>query len=44
MAASADWAGRQHEMGRPALSVNGAVASGRVVVGAVGDESRLDSP
>lgn len=42
MAASADWAGRQHEMGRPALSVNGAVASGRVVVGAVGDESRLE--
>ena len=42
MAVSADWAGRQQEMGRPALSVNGAVASGRVVVGAVGDESRLE--
>lgn len=42
MAVSADWAGHQREMGRPALSVNGAVASGRVVVGAVGDESRLE--
>ncbi len=42
MQAADDWAARQRESGRPALVVNGAVASGRIIAGAVGDETRLE--
>jgi adenylate cyclase len=36
------WAKEAAEAGRPAIVVNGAVATGRVVFGAVGDENRLE--
>ena len=42
MAAAADWSAEQAAQGRPALTVNGALASGRIVAGAVGDETRLE--
>jgi adenylate cyclase len=42
LAAAAPWAKEAVEAGRPAIVVNGAVATGRVVFGAVGDENRLE--
>jgi adenylate cyclase len=42
MQAAADWSTAQAAEGRPALAVNGAVASGRIIAGAVGDETRLE--
>lgn len=40
--AAAAWAGSATATGRPDIAVNGAVATGRVVFGAVGDENRLE--
>ena len=42
MAAAADWEARRRAAGLPAPQVNGAVSSGQVLFGAVGDESRLE--
>jgi len=42
MAAAAAWQERCRAAGRPAPVVNGAVATGRILIGAVGDESRLE--
>jgi adenylate cyclase len=42
MAAAAAWSAEQNAAGRPPLAINGALASGRIVAGAVGDESRLE--
>jgi adenylate cyclase len=42
MAAAAEWGAEQAAMGRPPLTVNGALASGRIIAGAVGDETRLE--
>jgi adenylate cyclase len=42
MAAAAEWSAEQDMAGRPALTVNGALASGRIVAGAVGDATRLE--
>src|SRR5690606_38720098 len=40
--AAAAWAQSAAAAGRPGITVNGAVATGRVVFGAVGDENRLE--
>ncbi|MGH6893887.1 MAG: adenylate/guanylate cyclase domain-containing protein [Dongiaceae bacterium] len=42
MAAAAEWSAAQAAEGRPPLAINGAIASGRIVAGAVGDETRLE--
>ena len=42
MAAAADWSAEQAAAGRPPLTINGALASGRIIAGAVGDETRLE--
>ncbi|HEV8391436.1 MAG TPA: adenylate/guanylate cyclase domain-containing protein [Dongiaceae bacterium] len=42
MQAAAAWSVEQAAAGRPPLTINGALASGRIVAGAVGDESRLE--
>jgi adenylate cyclase len=42
MDAAADWSAEQAALGRPPLTINGALASGRIVAGAVGDASRLE--
>lgn len=42
MAAAAAWSAEQDAAGRPALTVNGALASGRIIAGAVGDATRLE--
>jgi len=42
MQAAASWGEEQRRQGRPPLMVNGAVASGRIIAGAVGDETRLE--
>jgi adenylate cyclase len=42
MGAAADWSAEQAALGRPQLTVNGALASGRIVAGAVGDATRLE--
>jgi adenylate cyclase len=42
MQAAASWVEVQERQGRPPLRVNGAVASGRIIAGAVGDETRLE--
>jgi adenylate cyclase len=42
MAAAAEWSAEQAAAGRPPLTVNGALASGRIVAGAVGDATRLE--
>jgi adenylate cyclase len=42
MAAAAEWGVEQSAAGRPPLAINGALASGRIVAGAVGDASRLE--
>jgi adenylate cyclase len=42
MQAAAKWVEEQQREGRPPLAVNGAVASGRIIAGAVGDETRLE--
>jgi adenylate cyclase len=42
MEAAAAWSAEQDTLGRPPLTVNGALASGRIVAGAVGDATRLE--
>jgi len=42
MAAAATWSAAQAAAGRPPLTINGALASGRIIAGAVGDETRLE--
>ena len=42
MAAAHDWESRRRAAGRPVCPVNGAVATGRVVFGAVGETDRLE--
>jgi len=42
MGAAADWSAEQAAAGRPPLTINGALASGRIVAGAVGDSTRLE--
>lgn len=42
MAAAAAWGAEQTAAGRPPLAINGALASGRIIAGAVGDETRLE--
>jgi len=42
MASAAEWSAEQSAAGRPPLTINGALASGRIVAGAVGDETRLE--
>ncbi|HEX6119710.1 MAG TPA: adenylate/guanylate cyclase domain-containing protein [Dongiaceae bacterium] len=42
MEAAAAWSREQAAAGRPPLAINGALASGRIVAGAVGDASRLE--
>ena len=42
LAATAQWAVRCAAEGRPCPSVNGSVATGRILFGAVGDETRLE--
>ena len=42
MGAAAAWSEEQAALGRPPLTINGALASGRIVAGAVGDETRLE--
>jgi adenylate cyclase len=42
MQAASTWVEEQQRQGRPALRINGAVASGRIIAGAVGDETRLE--
>jgi adenylate cyclase len=42
LAAAKDWAAERKQAGFPPLVVNGAVATGRVVFGAVGDSARLE--
>jgi adenylate cyclase len=42
MAAAAEWSAEQAAAGRPPLTINGALASGRIVAGAVGDATRLE--
>jgi adenylate cyclase len=36
------WSAEQAALGRPPLTINGALASGRIVAGAVGDATRLE--
>jgi adenylate cyclase len=42
MRAAAAWVAEQGVKGGPPLAINGAVASGRIIAGAVGDETRLE--
>jgi adenylate cyclase len=42
MQAADRWMEEQERAGRPPLTVNGAVASGRIIAGAVGDDTRLE--
>src|SRR5262245_36731254 len=42
MEAAAAWSVEQATLGRPPLTINGALASGRIVAGAVGDATRLE--
>jgi adenylate cyclase len=42
MEAAAEWSAEQAALGRPPLTINGALASGRIVAGAVGDATRLE--
>ncbi|HET6157546.1 MAG TPA: adenylate/guanylate cyclase domain-containing protein, partial [Dongiaceae bacterium] len=42
MGAAAEWSAEQGAAGRPPLTINGALASGRIVAGAVGDATRLE--
>ncbi len=42
MQAADHWMEEQERQGRPPLTVNGAVASGRIIAGAVGDDTRLE--
>lgn len=42
MAEVARWRAEKEAMGRPVPEVNGSVATGRIVFGAVGDETRLE--
>jgi adenylate cyclase len=42
LAEAQEWAAARERGGLPALAVNGAVATGRVVFGAVGDSARLE--
>jgi adenylate cyclase len=42
MQVAAAWVEEQERDGRPPLAVNGAVASGRIIAGAVGDATRLE--
>jgi len=42
MATAAAWTEEQAALGRSSLAVNGALASGRIVAGAVGDATRLE--
>ena len=42
MRGAADWNARRAERGEPELRVGAAVASGRIIFGAVGDDSRLE--
>jgi len=42
VATAAAWTEEQAALGRSSLAVNGALASGRIVAGAVGDATRLE--
>lgn len=42
MEAASAWSAEQAAQGRPPLTINGALASGRIVAGAVGDATRLE--
>src|SRR5687767_8680821 len=42
MATAAEWSAEQAALGRSSLAVNGALASGRIIAGAVGDATRLE--
>lgn len=42
IAAARDWQAQNEREGRPAPRVNGAIATGRIVFGAIGDETRLE--
>lgn len=42
LAVARDWRAEREAAGRPCPEVNGAVATGRILFGAVGDESRLE--
>ncbi|HKP27596.1 MAG TPA: adenylate/guanylate cyclase domain-containing protein [Dongiaceae bacterium] len=42
MGVAAEWSAEQAALGRPPLTINGALASGRIVAGAVGDATRLE--
>jgi adenylate cyclase len=42
MSAAAAWSAEQEAAGRHSLVINGALASGRIVAGAVGDATRLE--
>jgi len=42
MEAAAAWSAEQAAAARPPLTINGALASGRIIAGAVGDETRLE--
>jgi adenylate cyclase len=42
MEAASAWSAEQAALGRPPLTINGALASGRIVAGAVGDATRLE--
>ncbi|MEM7169132.1 MAG: adenylate/guanylate cyclase domain-containing protein [Pseudomonadota bacterium] len=42
IAAAADWQAEKRDQGKPCPEVNGAVATGSIIFGAVGDEDRLE--
>jgi adenylate cyclase len=42
MGVAAAWSAEQAAAGRPSLTINGALASGRIIAGAVGDATRLE--
>lgn len=42
MGVAAEWSAEQAALGRSSLAINGALASGRIVAGAVGDATRLE--
>ena len=42
MGVAAEWTAEQAALGRSSLAVNGALASGRIIAGAVGDATRLE--
>ncbi len=42
MGVAAEWTAEQAAQGRSSLAVNGALASGRIIAGAVGDATRLE--